>query len=158
MQIIGNVDVLRDDVIAGWPASVGTEMPVKVVAMCDGVTVARGQAGTFRQDVLDAGHPGGNHGFVLELPENHSLHSRSVHVFEAETMTELAGSPTSQSFRSSEHVFDISDLFFFLVHHDNPSGIQRVQISVISTCLRMPPSTCSLNSCTSTTCPIPFVL
>jgi glycosyltransferase involved in cell wall biosynthesis len=145
-QIVGHVDAFRENAIAGWAAAVGVESPVEVVAISEGRRLGRTRADMLRRDLIDAGHGVGKHGFVLKLPENKSLEEgRFINVFESETMTELVGSPVFQpSSTAPEYVFDLSDLFFFLVHHDNPSGIQRVQISVVSHLLTEPSEHVSL--------------
>jgi glycosyltransferase involved in cell wall biosynthesis len=43
----------------------------------------------------------------------------------------IFGLGSSSSLRPSTIIFDVSDLVYYLGHHDNPTGIQRVQCSIV---------------------------
>lgn len=93
--IEGCVDTLAHDGIHGWALDrAHPGEPLRILILHQGRLVAEGHAGQFRQDLIDAGHSHGHHGFVIPLPASlPSLPGLRLHVHEAATGTELPQSP-----------------------------------------------------------------
>lgn len=83
---VGYIDFIKaNKTIVGWAASVGQNLSIAVELIADGHVVAQSQANEYREDVRDAGHGTGNHGFSLEIPDflmdgqQHSIYIRIKH-------------------------------------------------------------------------------
>ncbi len=91
--IHGSLDSVADGCARGWAQDVGEpQTPQQVRIVVDGVEVATGIAGAFRQDLADAGVGSGHAAFSIELPRQ--LRDAAPHVVEAYVgSTVLACSP-----------------------------------------------------------------
>lgn len=60
----GHIDVFNSSIVTGWVAKRGTVQPVSIDIFVDGVQVAENlRANRPRQDLAEAGHGNGHHGF-----------------------------------------------------------------------------------------------
>ena len=85
-------------------------------------------ASTFRADLQAAGKGDGNYAFSYQPPQAESAAGRTITIKD-EFGNILFTSTTSAI--SPSICFDISDVLIFLAAHGHPSGIQRVQLSIL---------------------------
>jgi glycosyltransferase involved in cell wall biosynthesis len=130
-------------VIGGW--ALDETAPAErctVVVRYRGRTVAEGRADRFREDLLSFGADG-RHAFSLPLPPGLGNGGGEVEVVEKASGIGLIGSPVRLAAPAEVDeaapepllLLDLSDLIFYLEHHDHLSGIQRVQSNVLNAML-----------------------
>ncbi|SFT26373.1 glycosyltransferase family 1 protein [Methylobacterium sp. yr668] len=137
--VVGHVDSYDRGEVKGWVYNNSAQDEnCTVVIYHKNQLLARAIANIGRPDVLQAGHSTANCGFSISIPKIFGRAIPEVRVYEEKTGVELKGSPiSSANTASTNHIFDLSDLVYYLAHHDNPSGIQRVVLSTISSLIEL---------------------
>lgn len=132
--VIGHVDSYTNGTIIGWVLNkTDPNKNCNVVVYHNSKILVRATANIHRPDVSEAGYSTGQCGFSITIPNFLNNQTSELSIVEESTKTELKGSPiTLRATTRQEYIFDLSDLVFYLAHHDNPSGIQRVVISIVS--------------------------
>lgn len=136
----GQVDFVGSNSVEGWICSsqVNHER-LTVVAMLDGREIVRAVANTHRQDLESANIGDGCYGFKLEISQN-ILKKKVLEIVEAKSLKVIKfGHVDKRTTNLNEIInnqpillIDISDLIIYLEHHDNATGIQRVQVETIT--------------------------
>lgn len=162
---IGHIDLVTSDEISGWYRNLTDVNPRKLLFYADGVLFDEVVARDERNDVKASGLTELECGFYARLPSVFSS-ARFLAIYDAtddvcvwviDMKTKSAQNnlmtgeipnanlPTvvSKSWDSndscSDHlniIFDVSDLVYYVGHHDNLTGIQRVQSCVIQALAR----------------------
>ncbi len=137
MAILGNIDIVASNHVNGW--AINTDDPGKpciVVAKIKGKVVSEAEANIYRADLAAHGIGDGKHGFQLQLPPMFQT-GYQADLFEKFTGLPLPGNPIkigSEAKPSDDSapllLVDLSDMIFYLEHHDHLSGIQRVQANI----------------------------
>ncbi len=142
-DIQGQIDIARSGVIEGWLWDVGKPGNQRIVAaMYNGRIISETKADVMRNDLKDAQIGDGRHGFYLNVPKRISGGGK-LEIIDKETGGALIGSPVmidnSEAIPPKEDqpllMVDLSDMIFYLEHHDHLSGIQRVQANVFNAIL-----------------------
>ncbi|MBA1259184.1 glycosyltransferase family 4 protein [Pseudomonas oryzihabitans] len=132
----GHVDGYSAGKVTGWlvnRSDLGSSCTV--VAKKNGHILATAEATIFRQDLKDNNIGSGSYGFELPIPSNQL--SGRIDVVEKNSGYVLNGGSLEFAVGSagaplSGVCFDISDLVQYFQHNRAPTGIQRVQIEVVS--------------------------
>lgn len=159
-QIAGSIDVVEDQWISGWYYSNSQETPL-LRFYAEGILLTEAVANLERADVKEFGYPTALCGFHANIPplknsprvieiEDAGLgikvweidfqEKRAMNNLLTGQNKELASTPAQPQKLSVQTdlrlLFDVSDLVYYLGHHDNLTGIQRVQSSVIQAIFR----------------------
>ncbi len=68
MDLRSNIDRITDNLIVGWAYDGDRpDLPIRIDAYLDGQKVGETTASLMREDLIDAGHPSGHHGFELRV-------------------------------------------------------------------------------------------
>lgn len=139
-NIKGQIDVVRRGEIQGWLYN-ATQLGHRsiVAAVYDGRIVSETIANQMREDLKSAGIGDGQHGFCLDIPSRIDG-GGGIEIIDKETGVALIGSPIiledTKIIDNKSDVpmlfVDLSDMIFYLEHHDYLSGIQRVQANVFN--------------------------
>jgi glycosyltransferase involved in cell wall biosynthesis len=165
-RLQGHIDTVDWASVNGWvwdPDTPGERIRLELV---DGETaLARTVASDHRPELVKRGVGDGGYGFSIEFPEEmlaegpHTLHLRCADTGATvpgspvildyarrtepiNVMTDTATSPAPRTFppavplAGTRMLFDISDLVYYIGHHANLTGIQRVQSSIVLSILR----------------------
>ncbi|RAU36820.1 glycosyltransferase family 1 protein [Pseudomonas sp. RIT411] len=132
----GHVDGYSAGKVTGWlvnRSDLGSSCTV--VAKKNGQILATAEATIFRQDLKDNNIGTGSYGFELPIPSNQL--SGRIDVVEKSSGYILNGGSLEFAVGSagaplSGVCFDVSDLIQYFQHNRAPTGIQRVQIEVVS--------------------------
>ncbi|WP_313634224.1 glycosyltransferase family 4 protein [Massilia timonae] len=157
LQIAGNIDVVDTRWISGWYYSESQTNPL-LRFYAEGILLTETIANLERADVKEYGYPTSLCGFQATIPflekspkiievEDVGLGKKiwEIDFQEKRAMNSLltgqnqtptkepSNNPRPQDGSKStlRLLFDVSDLVYYLGHHDNLTGIQRVQSSVI---------------------------
>jgi|GEM_PF-478097 len=137
-QIYGHVDALRTGTIQGWVMDKSDPRSRRtVVARADGKIIAETCADGMRPDLLSQGIGDGRYAFELPVPAR-LRDGGEIEILDKATGTPLTGSPVRVEGRKGVELssdaplflVDLSDMIFYLEHHDQLTGIQRVQANV----------------------------
>lgn len=140
MTIFGHVDGKRPGLVTGWVVNQqDSRSRCTVVAYHEGRVISEAKADLFREDLQSQGIGDGRYAFQLQIPPRLSG-SGEVEIVEKLTGTKLIGSPiqigaskvAKETSEAPLLLVDLSDMIFYLEHHDHLSGIQRVQANVLS--------------------------
>lgn len=159
-QIAGSIDVVEDQCISGWYYSDSQETPL-LRFYAEGILLTEAVANLERSDVKEFGYPTSLCGFHAKIP----MFNKSPRIIEIEDvglgikvweidfqekramnnlLTEQNKDLVKKAYQPQQKggeinlrlLFDVSDLVYYLGHHDNLTGIQRVQSSVIQAIFR----------------------
>ncbi len=158
----GNIDIVSRNGICGWYISSENAGPAKLRVYADGALFSEFVANGKRPDVSAAGFGEEACGFQVELSRLAGA-ARTVEIVDAaddacvwridldrhEVLNNLLpGGLSAEAAPSTELktqlkeeaglkiLFDVSDLVYYIGHHDNLTGIQRVQSSVIQAMIK----------------------
>lgn len=158
---VGNIDVITPTAIDGWYINTQLPGPATLRVYLDGILVREVPTCMLRDDVRDAGHGKAECGFHIDLPRTATPttlveiidsaddiavwhidvpQGRAVNnLLLGELPPALPNRPKPETPVTMPNndgpeprlLFDVSDLVYYIGHHDNLTGIQRVQSSVI---------------------------
>jgi glycosyltransferase involved in cell wall biosynthesis len=139
MSIHSHIDVAKPGLVEGW--LINKEKPghrCAVAAIHKGRVIAEVKADILREDLAGHGVGDGRHAFRLPVPARLSG-GGYLEIVDKETGTPLIGSPiqvedsaaVTPAADTPPLLIDLSDMIFYLEHHDHLSGIQRVQANVL---------------------------
>lgn len=140
LPIIGNVDIVKTDFIEGWVHNPNNNLKSSNISVLwNGRNIGTFSANKFRQDLKDLSIGNGEHGFAINLPKN-IKNDDEIKLVEIDSGMEIPGSPIKIKKISDLSILDnkpiiyidLSDLIFYLEHHDNLTGIQRVQANIFN--------------------------
>lgn len=159
-KVAGNIDTIDTTMISGWYIN-GTEKTPSLRFYADGILLTEAIADGERSDVKQFGYSTSQCGFHARIPDlnisprfieiedsevgnivwtinfeekrvvNNLL--TGVTTFEPKKIKQMKSDTLAADLRL---LFDVSDLVYYLGHHDNLTGIQRVQSSVIQAIFR----------------------
>jgi len=158
---VGNIERVSATNISGWYINSVDNKPALLRLYADSVFILEFTAGEERPDVVAGGFNKAECGFRIDLPEA-VRNAVSLEIIDAldnvavwkidfgrrNVLNDLLQGqlPTADSIKPLQPVpqenadvrilFDVSDLVYYIGHHDNLTGIQRVQSSVIQAMVR----------------------
>lgn len=147
LSVSGGLGRVGDGLVEGWVWDLQDPLArLRVAIVLDGDIVAFGRADrTSLSPARAKGEEAPACGFSCEVPKTR-LHTARLLSVMAETRSgftllierTLGGEPAFAPARGPALHFDITDLFEFLVHHREVSGIQRVQCGYLANALAAP--------------------
>jgi glycosyltransferase involved in cell wall biosynthesis len=126
--------------VTGWAANWNDAYIRCVAVACyENRVVSEAKADLFREDVRANGIGNGYCGFQLPIPSYIFFRGGKLRIFDKLSGMELDGSPieippsyaSKRSDKAPLLFIDISDMIFYLEHHDHLSGIQRVVSNIL---------------------------
>lgn len=155
---VGNIDMVTPTAINGWYINNGEAGYARLRAYLDGILLREVSTNMVRDDVRDAGYGKAECGFHIDIPP--VPQAALVEIIDGADGTVIwhidllnrrplnnllqgelprakpvpvvpAKLPSASSETELHLLFDVSDLVYYIGHHDNLTGIQRVQSSVI---------------------------
>jgi glycosyltransferase involved in cell wall biosynthesis len=159
-KVAGNIDTIDETMISGWYIN-GSDNSPSLRFYADGILLTEAIADGERSDVKEFGYSTSQCGFHARIPVSNrppllieivdselgnilwTINFEEKRVvknvmadassFESNEINQLRGNEVTTDLRL---LFDVSDLVYYLGHHDNLTGIQRVQSSVIQAIFR----------------------
>jgi len=139
-MLLGQVDYVGVSKVEGWicdPSDLKKRL--KLIAMIKGREIVSAVANIYREDLENATIGDGRYGFTLEISSS-LLKQHTIEIVEAESLQVIKYGYIDKTVKIGNDsgselpamLIDLSDLFFYIEHHDNLSGIQRVQVETIT--------------------------
>lgn len=162
---VGNLDTISVSQISGWYKNFSSQHPCTLLFYADGSLFAKVSAREERLDVASSGYADKECGFHAYIPDQLSETQRIeiIDSFDGSCVwdVDMELKKTKNNLMIGELpktkrqiplleeeigdvsqvseinlIFDVSDLVYYIGHHDNLTGIQRVQSSVIQAMLQ----------------------
>jgi Glycosyltransferase len=137
-----HIDKISSQEISGWFYDPTNKLEKNLTLLANGNPIASFEANLPRSDVAAAIGCAPDCGFQVKfhkpLKSKTKLEIRvnSTKLIETEFLTDADKDPTSTGQTNKNIYFDVSDLVYFIGHHDNLTGIQRVQSCIILSIIR----------------------